>query len=124
MAPWGPSLTKKPHTGMGDACLSAFPAHATRPRRRWAEGKIFFALPSRTLLGAGCLEGSAWGSLEKGRRRLGIGFLTVLMVGLGLGSQQVSALFACLELHEYHLPCPARCRAPRHYFGHKEGAAK
>lgn len=28
----------------------------------------------------------------------------VLMVGEGLGSQQVSVLFVGLELHKYHLP--------------------
>lgn len=73
------------------------------------------------------MEGSARDSSEKGWHRPGINFLTVPMVGEGLGSQQVSAVFVCLKLHKCHLSRLARCRVSHlrhHYFGHKEAAAK
>lgn len=53
-------------------------------------------------------------SLKKGWHRPGIGFLTFLMEGEGLGSLQVSALFWCLELHKYHLPRLACCQVSHH----------
>lgn len=95
-------------------------------RQRWAEGRFFFALTSRTLSGAGCVEGHAWGISEEGCLRPGFNFLVVLMVGEGLGSQQVT-LFMCLELRTYHLPCLARCHVSHlchHFFGHTEREAE
>ena len=49
------------------------------------------------------------------------------MVGEGLGSQQVMALFARLKFHKYRLPHLASCRVSHlchHYFGHEEVVAK
>lgn len=71
VAPLGLSLTKQPDIGGGDACLLTSPAL----RLRWAEGRFVFAVPSRALSGAGCVEGSAWGSLEKSGTDQGLVFL-------------------------------------------------